>query len=149
MTEELNENKSKLYSKLSFISKIVVNDKLRKTLKEKCKKWSTTHAKKIEKLQTTENSFIKPKDVSDRPIKSVIHSFSSYILSKEEEFALSFELKYRVPHRLNRNGIMTEFEYFYQQISYHTTHLSRNEQEELKGLEYLTNKDCFSKLITE
>ena len=44
---------------------------------------------------------------------------------------------------------MTEFEYFYQQISYHTTHLSRNEQEELKGLEYLTNKDCFSKLITE
>ena len=28
---------------------------------------------------------------------------------------------------------MTEFEYFYQQISYHTTHLSHNEQEELKS----------------
>ena len=28
---------------------------------------------------------------------------------------------------------MTEFAYFYQQISYHTTHLSHNEQEELKS----------------
>ena len=27
---------------------------------------------------------------------------------------------------------MTEFEYFYQQISYHITHLSHNEKEELK-----------------
>ena len=76
---------------------------------------------------------MKPKDVSDSPIKSVIHNFSSYILSKEEEIALSYELKNPVPHRLNRNGIMTEFEYFYQQISYHTTHLSYNEQEELKS----------------
>ena len=28
---------------------------------------------------------------------------------------------------------MTQFEYFYQQISYHTIHLSHNEQEELKS----------------
>ena len=37
-----------------------------------------------------------------------------------------------MPHRLNQNGIMTEVEYFYQQISYHTTHLSHNELEKLK-----------------
>ena len=28
---------------------------------------------------------------------------------------------------------MTEFEYFYQQINYYTTHLSHNEQEKLKS----------------
>ena len=65
-------------------------------------------------------------------MKSVIHNFSPYIISKEEEIALSYGLKSPVPHRLNRNGVMTEFEYFYQQISYHTTHLNYNEQEELK-----------------
>ena len=51
LTQELKENESILYSKLSFISKIVVNYKLRKTLKGKCKKWSIIHTKKIEKLQ--------------------------------------------------------------------------------------------------
>ena len=38
-----------------------------------------------------------------------------------------------MPHRLNRNGMITEFEYFYQQMSYHTTYLSHNDQEELKS----------------
>ena len=65
-------------------------------------------------------------------MKSVIHNFSPYIISKEEEIALSYGLKSPVPNRLNRNGVMTEFDYFYQQIIYHTTHLSYNEQEELK-----------------
>ena len=54
------------------------------------------------------------------------------MVSKEEEITLSYGLKNPVPHQ-NQNGIMTEFEYFYQQISYHTTHLSHNEQEELKS----------------
>lgn len=121
-----------LYSKLSFVSKIVVNYNLPKRLKEKCKKWSLTHTKMIEKLQT-KNLFIKPKDVSDHPMKSVIHNFSSYTISKVEEIALSYGLKSPVPHRINRNGIMTEYEYFYQQISYHSTHLGHNEQEKLKS----------------
>ena len=101
MTQELKENETILYSKLSFISKIVVNYKLCKTLLGKCKNWSTTHTKKIEKLQTV-NPFIKPKDV--------LHNFSSYILSKEEQIALSYGLKNPLPHRLNWNVIMTEFE---------------------------------------
>ena len=98
-----------LYSELSFISRSVVNYKLCKTLKGKCKKWSATHTEKIEKLQT-ENLYIKPKDVSDRQIKTVIHNFSSYILSKEEDIVLSYGLKNLVPHQLNRNEAMTEFE---------------------------------------
>ena len=44
---------------------------------------------------------------------------------------LPYGKKNPVPHRLNQNG-MTEFEYFYQQISYDTTHLNHSEQEELK-----------------
>ena len=87
--------------------------------------------KKIEKLQT-EKPFIKPNDVWDRPIKSVIHNFSSYILKKAEGIALSYRLKNPVPYRLNQNGIMAESEYFYQQIIYHTKHLNHNEQEDLK-----------------
>ena len=46
---------------------------------------------------------------------------------------LSYGLKNLVPHRLNRNEAMTEFEYFYQQKSYHTIHLGHNEQEDLKS----------------
>ena len=111
--------------------RIVVNQKLHKSLKRKCKKWSTAHTKKTEKLQT-ENLFIKPKYVSHRSVKSAIHNFSSYILRKQEEIALSYGLKNPVQNQLHQNGIMTEFEYFYQQISYHITHLSHNEKEELK-----------------
>ena len=54
-------------------------------------------------------------------------------MSKEEEIALSYGLTNPVPHQLNRNGIMTKSEYFYQQIRYCTTHLNYNEQEELKS----------------
>ena len=89
LTQETKENQNIIYSKLSFISKIVVNYKLRKTLKGKCQKWSSTHTKNIEELQT-ENPFIKPNDISGCSIKSVTHNFSSDILSKEEEIAFSY-----------------------------------------------------------
>ena len=60
----------------------------------------------------TKNSFIKPKEVLDCPIKSAIHNFLAYILSKKEEIALSYGLKNPVQQLLNLNGIMTEFVYF-------------------------------------
>ena len=63
---------------------------------------------------------------------NLLFIFSSYILHKQKEITLSYGLQNPVQHQLNQNGIMTEFEYFYQQISYHTTHLSHNEKEELK-----------------
>ena len=130
-TQELKESISILYSKVSFISNIVVNYKLRKTLKQKCKIWSTTHAKDIEEIQT-ENPFLNPKVVSVCPTKSGIDNFLSYILSKEEKNALSYGLKNVVANRLNRNGIMAELEYFYQRKCHHTTQLGHKEQEEIK-----------------
>ena len=131
-TQELRESISILYSKVSFTSNIVVNYKLRKTLKQKCKIWSTTHAKDIEEIQT-ENPFINPNVVSVCPTKYDIDNFSSCVLSKEEKNALSYGLKNPLPNRLNRNGIMAELEYFYQQKSYHTTQLGQKEQEKIKS----------------
>ena len=90
--------------------------------------WSRTKNKHKEKKRLTEE-LKESEDVSNRPIKSEIHNFPWHLLSKEENITLSYELKNPVPHRLNQNGIMTWFEHFYQQISYHTTHLSYNEQE--------------------
>ena len=43
-------------------------------------------------------------------LKEVVHSFSSYVLSQEEEDALSYGLKH---HTLSKVTINTQFESFY------------------------------------
>ena len=43
-------------------------------------------------------------------LSNVIHNFSPYILSREEELALSYTLGQHVTHDTTRNAIITEFE---------------------------------------
>ena len=50
-------------------------------------------------------------------------SYSSYILSEQKKIALSFGLGQHFPNRSCKNSIYTEFEQFYQRISYNIRHL--------------------------
>ena len=48
--------------------------------------------------------------------KEVVHTFSSYKLSKEEHEALSYSLDYHIPLKVTRNSLNTEFEMFFQNL---------------------------------
>ena len=48
--------------------------------------------------------------------KNIIHNFSTYTLTKNEEEALTYELDQHIPSSTDKNTIKTEFAYFYQNI---------------------------------
>ena len=47
------------------------------------------------------------------PVKQIIHNFSSYVLSRDEEIALSYGLDQHIPSNLNKIDVEAEFEQFY------------------------------------
>ena len=65
-------------------------------------------------------------------MKNVINNFSSYTLTSEEEYALSFSLDQHIPTKNNTNNIKTEFESFFYHIQKHTKNLDQELQDELK-----------------
>ena len=54
--------------------------------KEKCR-WNQTHNKKLDKLHSERRYTSKQKSCI---VKNIINDFSSYTLTSEEEYALSF-----------------------------------------------------------
>ena len=48
--------------------------------------------------------------------KEVVHSFSSYKMSKKEHVALSYSLDYHISSKVTRNLLNTEFEMFFQNL---------------------------------
>ena len=66
-----------------------------------------THHKKIEGLKRTQN---KINNIRNCSTKKIIHNFSSYALSEEENRTLPFSLHENILTKLNENTIKTEFE---------------------------------------
>ena len=82
----------------------------------------------MDRLQSEKRQFDKPKR---RVIENIIHNFSSYKLSSEEEYALSFNLDQHIPDKFNKNKIQTEYENFYYNVLQHTKDLGQESQDEL------------------
>ena len=57
--------------------------------------------------------------------KQIIHNFSSYNLSRDEELALCYGLDQHIPNNSTRNTIKTEFKLFYQGLKKHFTYTRR------------------------
>ena len=81
-------------------------------------------------MQSEKRQFNKPKR---RVIESIIHNFSSYKLSPEEEYALSFSLDQHILDKFNKNQVQTEFENFYYLVLQHTKDLDQEIQDKLKS----------------
>ena len=47
------------------------------------------------------------------PVKQIIHNFSSYVFSRDEEIVLSHGLDQHILSNLNKTDIEAEFEQFY------------------------------------
>ena len=110
MTRQLKESTNHINNKIGFICKIVLYSRIKNiVLKEKCR-WDKIHNKKPDKLHSERRYISKPKN---RIVKNIINNFSSYTLTSEEEYALSFSLDQHIPTKNNTSNIKTEFESFF------------------------------------
>ena len=81
-------------------------------------------------MKSDPQKYDKPKR---RTVENIIHNFSSYKLTPEEEHALSFSLDDHISTNQNDVKIKTEFESFSYQILKHTNQLDQRRQDELKS----------------
>ena len=86
------------------------------------------HEKKLFNLQQ------QNVNVSDSAVftKQIIHSFSLYNLSRDEELALSYGLDQHIPNNSTRNTIETEFELFYQGLLKNISHVLEEQVSAIK-----------------
>ena len=75
-----------------------------------------------------QNNFTRPKV---RIISNIIHNFSCYHLTSEEEYTLSFNLVQHISAKLNENKIKAKFESFFYQVQKYTRDLDQQIQDEL------------------
>ena len=104
--------------------------KINKVIKKEKLKWEKVHNRKIEHLRKLQSNFTRPKV---RIISNIIHNFSSYHLTPEEKYALSFRLDQYILTKGNENKIKTEFESFFYQLQKYTSNLDKQIRDELKS----------------
>ena len=87
LTQQLKENTNNISNKIGFIFMIVLYSRIKNIVsKEKCR-WDQTHNKKLDKLRSEGRYTSKQKYCI---VKNIINDFSSYTLTSEEKYALSF-----------------------------------------------------------
>ena len=62
----------------------------------------------------------------------IVHNYSSYLQSKDEEIALVYDLENHIPTKTSRIAINTEFEQFYQRLLNDTSHIPEDDLEFIK-----------------
>ena len=65
-------------------------------------------------------------------MKSIVHKYSSYVISKDKEIALSYDLEKHIPTKTSRIVINTEFEEFCQRILHHISHIPEKDLVHIK-----------------
>ena len=81
------------------------------------------------------NYILKKRHISKpkyRIVKNIINNVSSYSLTSEEEYALSFSLDRNISTKNNPNNIKTEFESFFYYMQKHPKNIDQELQSELK-----------------
>ena len=65
-------------------------------------------------------------------MKSIVHNYSSYVISKDKEIALPYDLEKHIPTKTSRIVINTEFEQFCQEILHHISHIPEKDLVHIK-----------------
>ena len=122
------EDKTQLVNTIGYISFCTFNKLVNKRMQGKQKQWKSIHEKKLSVLF----QHVTPTPIIRKRPENIVHNFSSYILTKEEEYILSFGLDHHISSKMNKNSVKTEFEAFYYHLSKQLNHLEPNELSELK-----------------
>ena len=109
----LKENDETLTKRVGLIYNSGLYIKINKEMKKEKVKWEKVHNRYVKHLRKLRGNFTRPKV---HIISNIIHNFSSYHLTPQEEYALSFSLDQHIPTKVNKNKIKTEFERFFHQV---------------------------------
>ena len=91
------------------------------------------HQKKLLTLRTKQKQRVSDVNhICDEHMNSIVHNYSSYVLSKDEKIALSYGLENNIPTNTSRIIINTEFEQFYRRFLHHTSHIPEEDLAHIK-----------------
>ena len=65
-------------------------------------------------------------------MKNIVHNYSSYVLSKDEQIALSYGLENHIRTKISRIAINTESEQFYQRLLNDISHIREEDLAHIK-----------------
>ena len=129
LIQQLKENNETLTKQLGLIYNTALYIKINKVIKKEKLKREKVDNRKIVHLRKLRRNFTRPKV---HIISNIIHDFSSYHLTPQEKYALSFSSDQHIPTKVNQNKIKTEFESFFYQVQKYTSNLDQQIQDELK-----------------
>ena len=126
LRKSIKESTADIQGKLGFLDYYAFKYRIANAIQHKKKKWSETHKKKLLKLRTDpERNRSKINRQKERQLPPVIHNFSTYVLSNDEERVLSKTLDHYVPPLNDKRSKRTqvEFERLYTGILGNATNL--------------------------
>ena len=124
----MRKQSTEIREEFSFVLFNALKYKIRININIKKKQGQEIHEKKLNNLRGKTILY----DKNNVFVKNIVHNFSNYMLSAREIKVLSLSLDHCVPLKNNEKRLQTEFERFYQDISFHTTHLRENDKINLK-----------------
>ena len=127
LQRQLKKNTDCSANKIGFICGLVLYYKIKDVINKQKAKWNKIYIEKLEKLKSEQQKHGSPKR---RIVRNIIHNFSSYKLTPEEEQALLFSLDNHIPVKQNDIKIKKEFESFWKSYNY----LDQRKQDELKRI---------------
>ena len=95
---------------------ILFNAIIKKTnvaVKSRIKTITYRHEKKLNNLRKLQQNYVYTK-TKQHHVRQIIYTFTSYVLSRDEEIALSYGLDQHIPSNLNKTDTEAEFEQLYQ-----------------------------------
>ena len=114
----------KLRSSISFVLDSTLLYQINIAVKSKVRTISFRHKKKMKNLKNKQQHKQLKDDHPLIYIKHIVCNISSYVLSDEEQQALSFGLDQHVSVKSDTNSINTEFEHYFQNIKISITNIS-------------------------
>ena len=128
--EQILSSSNHLKSALSFLEYKAIQYRLRSNVSKRIKKWKALQSKKLENLRKKET---RNKDAQEtNRLPNIVHNFSSYQLSNEEQKALSYGLDHYIPERIDKRRLEVEFENLYQNILWSADKIGEEEKLNLK-----------------
>ena len=124
MRKDIFKTTVKLRSSISFILYSTLLYQINIAVKSKVRAISFRHKKKIKNLKNKQQHEQLKDDHPLIYIKHTVCNMSSYVLSDEEELAVSFGLDQHVPIKSDTNLINTEFEHYFQNIKSSVSNIS-------------------------
>ena len=131
LLKEIRVLSNQLRLTLSTIEFNALQYRLTKQLTEKRKYVAGKLQQKLKKLYTEKST--ETLDKSFKYIKQVVHNFSNYQLTPEENIALSFGLDQHIPTKINKLNLRADFESFYQNLLKNISPMTDEDKQRIKA----------------